>query len=999
MYFVLKINFLNLKKNQSEFLPTIQLHMDISAKDTALHTASARVNLDLHLVNKRKSSPSKASLLKRHSPTSTSYLHYGFRKAKYVISITSIGQLKKGAHLLRLSDEFVAYDASTNQSRLFKPFSLRFYTPINASSHFIRVEPSQGLVYLSASAFEPRTGLNLLDNDGFLFSVRVNCHWVDQEQEEEEAKSALLVVSLERSVVNRLVRTNDLIYRPVWGRAGSVSEAFVFENVPAGTLLQNYTLVSQVDAHIWRQTQLLSIFGNVNYAPQLVFYLEQYQERQGLFEVVRESGAVRLLYEPDYEVEREHSLTVRACLPRAHHFFGIEDQEDDEVCFEQRHTLTVRVLNKNDNEPHFAPLQTTQIDLSTRQLVPSMTLIELSVVDLDGPPLEELRVRTFNETLFEVVVKEEDTTNTTTTTTMSTTHVFKLSETGYGQLVKMIDDAETTLIEIVCEVSDGLFANRVTFNLSVSFDQDDEDSLVVVPIVHTLELRENTRYTSRLLNLSHVSAASSKKRFKLKNYENLFILSEDGFLNVRRDTVFDRETRDVYELFIEDLGRVLVNILDENDNAPHFSVTTAGQKEIRFHTWPNFLASNRTHPLCSFLATDPDQNSLLSYEMSLESASSKALVSLNANTGEIYYKGQDSNIISTIHNDDTTTHIIAFTLTVQDASGLNSSLAVELHLTPNVNIFAPTTFYHFRVPESTELGRVFGRVHANINSTNMYYRLEEEEDGGNLSTKTHFFDVDYLSGELSVRVRLDYETRSTHYFRVRADASSTCVIRVDVIDVNDNAPTFAKREYKTRVDARLAKMSPVFALSASDADKPNTPNSAVRFQLLDHLDTFYVDELSGIIYNKIALVEAAPEVDNYQVSVMVYDLGDYPISLGGTVTAPSQSLNETCSLKVEVERGNEHAPHFEKTVYTSHIEIDYDANNYDDLLDDQVSRTRMLMSDLLLDTRSPLTSNGTHQFIAKVNAQDADDSSRLVYSLETPLFQQSLFSIDHGNKN
>ena len=63
----------------------------------------------------------------------------------------------------------------------------------------------------------------------------------------------------------------------------------------------------------------------------------------------------------------------------------------------------------------------------------------------------------------------------------------------------------------------------------------------------------------------------TSRLFKLRNYENIFCLNGD-YLSLRENVTFDRETCETYELFVNKF-RILVKILDLNDNAPHFSQT------------------------------------------------------------------------------------------------------------------------------------------------------------------------------------------------------------------------------------------------------------------------------------------------------------------------------------------------------------------------------------------------------------------------------------------
>ena len=141
-------------------------------------------------------------------------------------------------------------------------------------------------------------------------------------------------------------------------------------------------------------------------------------------------------------------------------------------------------------------------------------------------------------------------------------------------------------IDIVCEVNDGLFFNRVNFSLNIEFDNEDMyENDLVVPVLHTIELYENTSFNeTRLVDLSRIKHANRRNVFKLKNYQDKFYVSEKGFLSVRHNALFDREVCDVYELFVDDF-RVVVKILDLKDNVPKFYDSAQMRN---FNAWTKF---------------------------------------------------------------------------------------------------------------------------------------------------------------------------------------------------------------------------------------------------------------------------------------------------------------------------------------------------------------------------------------------------------------------------
>jgi hypothetical protein len=391
-------------------------------------------------------------------------------------------------------------------------------------------------------------------------------------------KHTLLVFNIDRSVQRNLIQAHDLIYLPIWKSKKTnwqQLECFVHENVPSGTFIANFSLNSHIDTvQTLAQIQMLTIFSAR--PPRIVYSFLVDSNDSKMFDIESHSGHIRLKFEPDYEQRRHYDVRVRACLTQVKLLFDINSNgDDDTLCFEQIKSIRINIINKNDNEPRLRVKGGDYKELNTRDLMRAMTLFTFSVEDLDGKELNEFKHRTFNDS-FEVFKMWTDENENDDDAAESSFYGVKLSDLGYAYMVNLVQT--NSFFEIVCEVSDGLFTNRITFNLSIKFNQNwshHPKQPLVAPIVHTIELYENTRGYSRLLNISHIF---KKKRdmgttkYTLKNYQDIFYVSSSNgeYLSVRDNyEQFDREKCEAYELFVNDF-RILVKILDVNDNAPRF---------------------------------------------------------------------------------------------------------------------------------------------------------------------------------------------------------------------------------------------------------------------------------------------------------------------------------------------------------------------------------------------------------------------------------------------
>ena len=112
--------------------------------------------------------------------------------------------------------------------------------------------------------------------------------------------------------------------------------------------------------------------------------------------------------------------------------------------------------------------------------------------------------------------------------------------------------------------------------------------------------------------------------------------------------------------------------------------------------------------------------------------------------------------------------------------------------------------YIFKLSENSLFKKYFGKVKAidldkpNTSYSNVNYAIfinAEEDDQINGT-----FTIDTLSGELIQLKQLDFETKQFYEFSVIAydnlnssgnSLSSMCLVRVEVIDLNDNTPVFS----------------------------------------------------------------------------------------------------------------------------------------------------------------------------------------------------------------
>ncbi|KAJ7397413.1 hypothetical protein BTVI_135806 [Pitangus sulphuratus] len=171
------------------------------------------------------------------------------------------------------------------------------------------------------------------------------------------------------------------------------------------------------------------------------------------------------------------------------------------------------------------------------------------------------------------------------------------------------------------------------------------------------------------------------------------------------------------------------------------------------------------------------------------------------------------------------------------------------------------------------------------------------------------FSLDKDTGVILLTARLDYETTQRYTLTVIArdggGEETTGRVRINVLDVNDNVPTFQKEAYLGALRENEPSVTQVVRLRASDEDSP--PNNEITYSIVqasafrDYFD-IAVSEGYGVISVNHPL--DYEQVDNgvIYLTVMAKDAGKPP-------------LNSTVPVTIEVFDENDNPPTFSKPSY------------------------------------------------------------------------------------
>ncbi|KAK7485090.1 hypothetical protein BaRGS_00023630, partial [Batillaria attramentaria] len=302
-----------------------------------------------------------------------------------------------------------------------------------------------------------------------------------------------------------------------------------------------------------------------------------------------------------------------------------------------------------------------------------------------------------------------------------------------------------------------------------------------------------------------------------------FALASDGWISIK--TALDFETTpNTYSITVGDV----------NDNT---AVCTT-----------NILTSQKredaTGNVATLSCTDADTGTNAALLYTIESVDGVA------GTGAFSVDGAGAVSVSSLDYETATSHAVVIKVADQGTTPRSTSVYLTLTVT-DVNENDPSfsgTPFSANVAEDGTLGDTVLTVAASGNdgSDTVTYSL----------SNTSYFDVDAISGAITLKAQLDFETTPAYSVDVCATDSnpvdatrSACEsVAITVTDANDNDPVFNPGVYSASVDENKANGVTVTTVTATDADALAS-GGTVTFSIASGNtgNVFRVDATSGAV--------------------------------------------------------------------------------------------------------------------------------------------------------
>lgn len=382
---------------------------------------------------------------------------------------------------------------------------------------------------------------------------------------------------------------------------------------------------------------------------------------------------------------------------------------------------------------------------------------------------------------------------------------------------------------------------------------------------------------------------------------------------IRTKVLLDRETRATYSFVAIPMSgeniKVLIRVLDENDNAPTFP---SPSMNIEFPENTPRDVKRTLNP-----ARDADLGRYNTQRYNIVSGNVNNAFRLSSHRerdGVLYLDLQINGFL-----DRETTPFYSLVIEAIDGGNppLRGQMTVNISIqdvNDNTPIFNQSRYFA-SVPENATIGTKVLQVYAtDIDAGNnglIAFSINRRQ-----SDREQMFQIDGKTGIISVNKPLDFETKELHELVVVArdhgeqPLETTAFVSISVTNVNDNQPIinviFLSDDATPKISESAQPGEFVARISVNDPDS-KTEYSNVNVSLIGGDGHFGLTTRDSIIYLVIISLPLDREVQpNYTLSIVATDQGNPP-------------LHASKTIYLKVTDCNDNAPEFEKEIYHANV--------------------------------------------------------------------------------
>lgn len=479
-------------------------------------------------------------------------------------------------------------------------------------------------------------------------------------------------------------------------------------------------------------------------------------------------------------------------------------------------------------------------------------------------------------------------------------------------LLKPLDFETRPSYVLTIMARDGASSNPLTAFATISINVIDvqDQPPVFVNAPYSTTIQENTPEDTSILTISAADGDTGNPRPVVLSIENEpkghFKLEAVGKIGDGKavlyttDIPIDREDPDilqnggVYSFTVKatelinnevpgDIAYTQVTIVlsDVDDFLPEFNEP---QFEISI---PENLEQDTPLPGLSIYVVDKDLGANSRYNLSLRNVYNADHVFAVSPT---YGEGRTPIVVKVIDSSkldydvaDASLRNLTFDL-IASVNGMDLAMSrINVNLqdsNDNSPIFTKGS-YHVRIEENSAAGAKIADIMATDKDSGIYGKILYVLKGFGSDN----FYTDKESGGLFVKKNLDYEQQKSYSLTIVAVDSggreTNANLFVDIVDINDNYPTFESLEYTRTIREGTTEFEPQFFVRATDDDGPTQGDGRVKYSIESENSisghVFAVNENTG----EITILEPVNSMDTergqYELTIGVTDYGVPPL--------------------------------------------------------------------------------------------------------------------------
>jgi len=443
-----------------------------------------------------------------------------------------------------------------------------------------------------------------------------------------------------------------------------------------------------------------------------------------------------------------------------------------------------------------------------------------------------------------------------------------------------IDHEKSSQYKIWIEATDSdepKLSSAVLLTINVT-DVNDNPPVFEYPF-YTISIQEETLPPTPVITVVAIDEDIGKNSiitYRLVDDINGIFSIDDISGEIVTNTKLDRETDDRYTLMVEAVDQgypsltssavIHITVLDINDNPPRFtrlfSVNVTENTEVG-----SFVIGITSSDL------DVGVNTKATYRFTENPGN---MFKIDSDTGKVYVASsldreiQDEYLLNVVAADGSWQAETPLTITIQDVND-------------NAPEFEKSS-YKFNFPETHKIGATVGRIIA----TDRDKQGSNSVVSYNLKQPSDVFFIDPIYGDIFTKRELKYkhstkDTSPENEYTLTVLAtdngkpplSTECLVIINVIDSNNNAPQFEKKKYFSPIPINLEIWSPLITVVAIDHD--SGVNSEIDYFVYggNATDLVQVDKHSGLVSLKKKLTDADLN-KNYDLVIRATDHGVPP---------------------------------------------------------------------------------------------------------------------------